>query len=353
MTVRTKTTERGGAFVHANGIDIHYVEVGRRASRSCCCTAASSSTGPVWAATPSPTSTTWTTLGRALPGHRSRHPWCRRAPSHGTGTASFAVLADDVRGAHRRARPRPSADRRLQRRRDHRDHPRASATPTPCGRSSTHAGYDMLQPATPPSFAMVRLMLRRQPRRHRGDPDAAEAVLHASHEMAATLRTFMKADHDGAQGDGHWRHVHRAGLPSLHPARPGYTFDDLGAVTAPTLVLTGDRDHFCSVEEAVIAVPQAARPPSSRSCRTTATSSRRPPSRRRSSSWSATSRPDRRATPARLERWGRQNDTAAPDAVARPRHPPVWSAGVGERHGRSRRGGRGGDASRVAVRAAQ
>ena len=37
------------------------------------------------------------------------------------------------------------------------------------------------------------------------------------------------------------------------PARPGYTFDDYRAITAPTLILTGDRDHFCSVEEAVVA----------------------------------------------------------------------------------------------------
>ena len=34
---------------------------------------------------------------------------------------------------------------------------------------------------------------------------------------------------------------------------PGYTFDDYRAITAPTLILTGDRDHFCSVEEAVAA----------------------------------------------------------------------------------------------------
>ena len=32
---------------------------------------------------------------------------------------------------------------------------------------------------------------------------------------------------------------------------PGYTMSDLGAITAPTLILVGDRDEFCSVEEGV------------------------------------------------------------------------------------------------------
>ena len=37
---------------------------------------------------------------------------------------------------------------------------------------------------------------------------------------------------------------------------PGYTFDDLGKITAPTLILVGDRDEFCSPEEAVLAYRQ-------------------------------------------------------------------------------------------------
>jgi pimeloyl-ACP methyl ester carboxylesterase len=33
-------------------------------------------------------------------------------------------------------------------------------------------------------------------------------------------------------------------------SRPaGYTFEDLAAITAPTLILVGDRDRFVSVEE--------------------------------------------------------------------------------------------------------
>ena len=32
---------------------------------------------------------------------------------------------------------------------------------------------------------------------------------------------------------------------------PGYSFDDLAAIDVPALVLVGDRDHFCTPEEAV------------------------------------------------------------------------------------------------------
>src|SRR6266540_4355224 len=39
---------------------------------------------------------------------------------------------------------------------------------------------------------------------------------------------------------------------------PGYAFDDLGKIEAPTLILCGDRDDLCSVEEAVTALPGAA-----------------------------------------------------------------------------------------------
>jgi pimeloyl-ACP methyl ester carboxylesterase len=32
---------------------------------------------------------------------------------------------------------------------------------------------------------------------------------------------------------------------------PGHTFADLRSITAPTLIMAGDRDGFCSVEEGV------------------------------------------------------------------------------------------------------
>ena len=34
---------------------------------------------------------------------------------------------------------------------------------------------------------------------------------------------------------------------------PGYGYADLAKITVPTLILLGDRDHLCSVEEATVA----------------------------------------------------------------------------------------------------
>ncbi len=69
--------------------------------------------------------------------------------------------------------------------------------------------------------------------------------------MAATFAT-MQADYDSAQGTGHWRRYLQLFFDRATRS-PGYTFDDYRAITSPTLILTGDRDHFCSVEEGVIA----------------------------------------------------------------------------------------------------
>jgi pimeloyl-ACP methyl ester carboxylesterase len=69
--------------------------------------------------------------------------------------------------------------------------------------------------------------------------------------MAAMFET-MKADYDSAQGEGHWREYIRIFFDRATHS-PGYTLDDFRSITAPTLILTGDRDHFCSVEEGTIA----------------------------------------------------------------------------------------------------
>ena len=69
--------------------------------------------------------------------------------------------------------------------------------------------------------------------------------------MRATF-DLMQADLDGARGPGSWR-TYIADLFDRCSRSPGVTFDDLRGITAPTLILTGDRDHFCSVEEGVTA----------------------------------------------------------------------------------------------------
>ena len=63
---------------------------------------------------------------------------------------------------------------------------------------------------------------------------------------------LMKADHDTAQGEGHWIAVVAQAFPRI-TRFCGYHFDDLARLTPPTLILVGDRDFFCSVEEAASA----------------------------------------------------------------------------------------------------
>ena len=83
------------------------------------------------------------------------------------------------------------------------------------------------------------------------DPDAAERAFQSIPPMAVTFAT-MKADCDDAQGDGHWRTY--LGLFFDRAVAPvGYAVDDFAAVTAPTLILAGDRDMFCTVEAACAA----------------------------------------------------------------------------------------------------
>ena len=68
----------------------------------------------------------------------------------------------------------------------------------------------------------------------------------------------MQADHDAAQGPDHWKKVLAWSFERF--SQPcGYTVGDLSAITAPTLILVGDRDPFCSIEEGVTRLPRPAR----------------------------------------------------------------------------------------------
>ena len=63
---------------------------------------------------------------------------------------------------------------------------------------------------------------------------------------------LMEADHDGAQGPGHWKTVVAQTYERISQPH-GYTFEDMGKIAAPTLILVGDRDPFCTVEEGATA----------------------------------------------------------------------------------------------------
>ena len=63
---------------------------------------------------------------------------------------------------------------------------------------------------------------------------------------------LMKSDHDSAQGAGHWKTVVAQTFDRITQPH-GYTVEDMHAITVPTLILTGDRDPFCTVEEGAAA----------------------------------------------------------------------------------------------------
>jgi len=62
----------------------------------------------------------------------------------------------------------------------------------------------------------------------------------------------MRSDHDSAQGAGHWKTVVAQTFDRITQPHD-YTFEDMRAITAPALILIGDRDPFCTVEEGAAA----------------------------------------------------------------------------------------------------
>ena len=115
------------------------------------------------------------------------------------------------------------------------------------------AGYDAFNPQAP-SAAMMRQMLGGSPTATEADPGAfAQMMTH--NEQMRPMFELLKADQDGGQGDGHWAEYlrlafHRTTQP------PGYTFEDFAKITAPTLILVGDRDDYCTLDDGVTAYRQ-------------------------------------------------------------------------------------------------
>ena len=109
---------------------------------------------------------------------------------------------------------------------------------------------------------MTRQMLGGSAEAAHGDPDLSAS---RSAELGAMFE-LMKSDHDSAQGADHWKTVVAQTFDRITQPH-GYTLDDLPVITAPTLILTGDRDPFCPVKEGAEAC-DALRPASSPCCRT-------------------------------------------------------------------------------------
>jgi len=241
-----RTLQREGRYVHANGIDIHYVEAGA-GEPLLLLDNAMVSTNPVWASLPFAYASFTGTLAEHF---RVITPDARGSGKtlHSGGPIPYPVLADDVVALIEAL----TLDQ-----------------PLICGFSDggetatiagirhpgsvraivNHAGYDLFNPDPhAPAIAMTRQMLG-------GSADATHADPELSASRAEELRAMfelMKSDHDNAQGAGHWKTVVAQTFDRITQPH-GYTLDDLRTITVPTLVLTGDRDPFCTVEEGAAA----------------------------------------------------------------------------------------------------
>jgi pimeloyl-ACP methyl ester carboxylesterase len=246
VSVKTVTSSESQC-VRANGIDIHYVEAGE-GTPLILLHGGVVSTNPIWAGVPFAYVSHMDALARHF---RVIAPDTRGSARtvHSGGEISFSLLADDVAGlieALELERPLIAGF----------SEGGITATilairaPGVVRAIVNDAGYDFFNPEAR-SYAMMRQALGGSPDATAADPDAADRFF-AHAEPMRTVFALMQQDQDGAQGDGYWRTYLELAFPRT-TRWPGYTFDDLAAITAPTLILVGDRDDFCSVEEAATA----------------------------------------------------------------------------------------------------
>jgi pimeloyl-ACP methyl ester carboxylesterase len=238
---------QASTFVHANGIDIHYAEIGQGVPLVLVHGGMVSS-NPIWTHAP---------VAYAAHMHDLASRYRVIAPDtrgcgktvHDHGAISFDRLADDLLALIDAL----GLDRPLVA-----GFSEGGITATIAGIKRpdgfraivNDAGYDMFDPAAP-SFTMMRQMLGGNASATEADPDAFAQMCAQSEQMAAMFE-LMKADQDGGQGEGHWADYLR--LAFHRTTRPtGYTYEDFAKITAPTLIVVGDRDEFCTLGEAVIA----------------------------------------------------------------------------------------------------
>ncbi len=244
MAVQTR--QHRGRCVHANGIDIHYVEAGE-GTPLLLLDNGMVSTNPLWASVPIAYASFMGTLAEHF---RVIAPDTRGSGHsvHPGGSIPSALLADDVMAlidALKLDRPLICGF----------SDGGETATlvgirhPGSVGAIVNHGGYDLLNPdPQAPAIVMTRQMLG-------GSADATNADPELSASRSPELRAMfelMKADHDGAQGADHWKTVVAQTFDRITQPH-GYTLENLHAIIMPTLILTGDRDPFCTVEEGAAA----------------------------------------------------------------------------------------------------
>jgi len=244
------TTVPQGQRVHANGIDIHYLDQGE-GEPLVLLHGGVVSTNPIWAGVPVAYASHMDTLAEHFRVIAPDTRGCGRT-AHNAGPISFDLLADDVAAlidALGLERPLIAG------------FSEGAITATVVGIRHpeairaivNHAGFDPFDPELP-TLAMMRQILGGRPDATEPDPDAAARGFEASAQMRPMFE-LMKRDQDSGQGEGHWRTYLRLSWDRCTQP-PGYTYADLAKITVPTLILVGDRDDFCTVEQAVTAYRQ-------------------------------------------------------------------------------------------------
>jgi pimeloyl-ACP methyl ester carboxylesterase len=233
--------------VHANGIDIHYLDRGD-GEPLVLLHGGVVSTNPIWTGVPVAYASHMDTLAEHFRVIAPDTRGCGKT-MHTGGPVNFDLLADDVAAlidALGLERPLIAGF----------SEGAITATilairhPDAIRAIVNHAGFDAFDPQAP-TIPMMRQILGGSPDATGPDPDAAARGFEASEQMRAMFE-LMKRDQDDGQGEGHWREYLRLCWDRCTQP-PGYTYTDLARITAPTLILTGDRDDFCTVEQAVTA----------------------------------------------------------------------------------------------------
>jgi pimeloyl-ACP methyl ester carboxylesterase len=252
MSTTESTPASQGQRVHANGIDIHYLDQGED-EPLVLLHGGMVSTNPIWAGVPVAYAGHMQTLAEQFRVIAPDTRGCGRT-AHTGGPISFDLLADDVAAlieALGLERPLIAgfSDGAITATVLGIRHPDAVRAIV------NHAGFDAFDPQAP-TTAMMRQILGGSPEATQPDPDAAASGFEASEQMRPMFE-LMKRDQDSGQGEGHWRTY--LGLSwDRTTQHPGYTYADLARIIVPTLILAGDRDDFCTVEQAVAAYRQLA-----------------------------------------------------------------------------------------------
>ena len=201
MSTKESTTASQEQRVHANGINVHYLDQGE-GEPLVLLHGGMVSTNPIWTGVPIAYASQMDTLAEHF---RVIAPDTRGGgrTAHTGGPISFDLLADDVAAlidALGLQRPLIAG------------FSEGAITATVLGIRHpdtvraivNHAGFDAFDPENTGLVAVMRQILGGRPDATEPDPDAAARGFEASEQMRPMFE-LLKRDQDSGQGEGHWR----------------------------------------------------------------------------------------------------------------------------------------------------